>query len=123
MIVSHRRPIWRLRASRPLGGQFSSLPAILLTFLLAGCAAGVLDPQGPVGGAEKTILLNSLGIMLAIVVPTIIATLLFAWWFRAGNKRAVYRPDWTFSGQLELVVWAIPAMVVVLIASSMSWRS
>ena len=44
--------------------------------LVAGCAArGVLDPQGPVGEAEKTILLNSLGIMLAIVIPTIVATL------------------------------------------------
>ena len=30
--------------------------------------------------------------MLAIVVPTIVATLAFAWWFRASNTRARYRP-------------------------------
>lgn len=53
--------------------------------------------------------------MLAVVVPTIGATLAFAWWFRSGNPRARYRPDWTFSGQIELVVWAIPAMVVLLL--------
>jgi cytochrome o ubiquinol oxidase subunit 2 len=80
----------------------------------AGCT-GVLDPQGPVGAAEKLILLNSLGIMLAIVIPTILATFGVAWWFRASNTRALYRPDWVYSGRIELVVWAIPTMVVILL--------
>jgi cytochrome o ubiquinol oxidase subunit II len=79
----------------------------------AGCT-GILDPQGPVGAAEKLIILNSLGIMLAIVIPTILATLGVAWWFRSSNTRALYRPDWEYSGRIELVVWAIPAMVVIL---------
>ena len=39
----------------------------------------------------------------------------FAWWFRASNTRARYRPDWEFSGAIELVVWAIPAMVIILL--------
>ena len=96
---------------------------VLLSLPLAGCAAeGVLTPAGPVGVAEKTILLNSLAIMLAVVIPTIGATLFAAWWFRKGNARAEHRPNWTFSGQLELVVWAIPAMVVLLL-SSIAWIS
>ena len=87
-----------------------------LVLLLSGCApSGVMDPQGPVGAAEKLILFNSLGIMLAIVIPTILATLGVAWWFRASNTKARYRPDWEYSGRVELVVWAIPAMVVLLL--------
>ncbi|MDE1146503.1 MAG: ubiquinol oxidase subunit II [Azospirillaceae bacterium] len=82
---------------------------------LTGCSGGVMDPQGPVASAELTILINSLGIMLAIVVPTILATLGVAWWFRAGNARARYRPDWEYSGRIEMVVWAIPAMTVLLL--------
>jgi len=82
--------------------------------LAAGCT-GVLDPQGPVGAAEKLIILNSLGIMLAIVIPTILATFGVAWWFRSSNARARYWPDWEYSGRIELVVWAIPAMVVILL--------
>ncbi len=78
---------------------------------LAGCG-GVLDPRGPVGAAEKLILIDSVVIMLVIVAPTILATVGFAWWFRVGNRRATYRPDWAFSGQLELLVWAIPVLVV-----------
>jgi cytochrome o ubiquinol oxidase subunit 2 len=93
--------------------RFTSVGLVLL---LSGCApVGVMDPQGPVGAAEKLILLNSLGIMLAIVIPTILATIGVAWWFRASNTRAHYRPDWEYSGRVELVVWAIPAMVVLLL--------
>jgi cytochrome o ubiquinol oxidase subunit II len=84
-----------------------------LVVMLSGCARGVLDPQGPVGAAEKLILFDSLAIMLVIVVPVILATFAFAWWYRASNKKATYRPNWAFSGHLELIVWAIPALVVV----------
>jgi cytochrome o ubiquinol oxidase subunit 2 len=90
--------------------------------LLGGCQAAVLDPRGPIGRAEKLILVDSLAIMLAIVVPTIIATLAFAWWFRADNKRARYLPDWSFSGRVELVVWSIPIMVILLLGG-VTWIS
>jgi cytochrome o ubiquinol oxidase subunit II len=82
---------------------------------LSGCHAVVLDPQGPVGAANRTILLDSLAIMLAIVVPTILATIGIAWWYRASNKRARYLPTWSFSGKVELVVWSIPLMVIILL--------
>ncbi|PSC06265.1 ubiquinol oxidase subunit II [Alsobacter soli] len=80
---------------------------------LSGCNTGILDPKGPVGAAERTILLNSTVIMLAIVIPTIIATLAFAWWYRASNTRARFRPDFVYSGQVELIVWSIPTLVIL----------
>ncbi len=79
-------------------------------------SAGVLDSHGPIASAERLILLNATGIMLVVVVPVILLTLAFAWWYRASNKRAAYRPDWVYSGRIELVVWAIPALVVMLLA-------
>jgi cytochrome o ubiquinol oxidase subunit II len=79
--------------------------------LLSGCG-GVLEPRGPVGAAEKLILIDSLAVMLTIVVPVILATFGFAWWFRSSNTRAKYLPDWNFSGHLELIVWAVPALVI-----------
>src|ERR1700704_877444 len=75
----------------------------------------ILDPQGPIGAAEKTILIDSVAIMLAIVVPTIVATFGFAWWYRASNTKARYLPDWEFSGRIELVVWSIPLMTILLL--------
>ena len=83
--------------------------------VLTGCQPAVLDPQGVIGKAEKMLLINSLAIMLAIVVPTIAATFAFAWWFRASNARARYLPDWAYSGHIELIVWGIPLLVIMLL--------
>ena len=89
--------------------------------LLSGCD-GILAPVGPVGSGERTILLNALAIMLAIVIPTMLATVTFAWWFRASNKRAQYLPNWAYSGRLELIVWSIPALVVFFLGG-IAWIS
>lgn len=86
-----------------------------LALLAAGCNRGILDPVGPVAAQEKQLLINSTAIMLAIIIPTMIATVAFAFWFRRGNKKAVYRPDWEYSGAIELVVWAIPALTIMLL--------
>jgi cytochrome o ubiquinol oxidase subunit II len=85
--------------------------ATLLALPLAACG-GILEPRGPVGAAERLILFDSLAIMLAIVIPVILATIGFAWWFRASNRRAKYLPNWAFSGHLELIIWAIPTLVI-----------
>jgi cytochrome o ubiquinol oxidase subunit II len=98
----------------------SALP-LGATLLLGGCDAVVLDPQGPIGIAEKTILVDSLAIMLTIVVPTIAAILVFAWWFRASNTRATYLPDFSYSGRIELIVWAIPLLVIMLLGGGVVW--
>jgi cytochrome o ubiquinol oxidase subunit II len=89
---------------------------------LSGCSEGVLSPQGPIASAERQVLFNSLAIMLAIVIPTILATLAVAFWFRSSNKRARYRPDFEYSGRLELLVWSIPAMTVLLVGG-VAWIS
>jgi len=81
--------------------------------LLASCNEGVLDPHGPVGKAERVILYDSTAIMLAVVIPVIVLTLVFAWWFRAKNKQAQYRPDWEYSGRIEMIIWSIPALVIL----------
>jgi cytochrome o ubiquinol oxidase subunit II len=104
----------RLQAGLRYGGR---ILAFVAAAALGGCSEGVLDPKGPVASAEKLILFDSLGIMLAIVVPTIVATLGVAFWFRASNTRAFYWPEWKYSGRLELIVWSIPAMTVMLLGS------
>src|SRR6516162_1008851 len=95
---------------RPLPWRVSAAPVLLVS--LCNCSGGVLDPQGPIGAANAKILLNALGIMLVIVVPTIILILVFGWWFRASNPRARYRPD-----------LSIPAASRWLSGAFLSWSS
>ena len=105
------------RRGRRLAGF---VPVMMSVLTLCACKGGVLDPHGPVGGAEVKILGNALAIMLMIVVPTILATLAFAWWFRASNTRARYQPEWAYSGRIELVTWSIPILVVIFLGG-LSW--
>jgi cytochrome o ubiquinol oxidase subunit II len=77
----------------------------------------VLDPKGPISFAERQILFNSTGIMLLIVMPTVFATLGVAFWFRASNERARYRPDFEYSGRIEMLIWSIPIMTVLLVGA------
>jgi cytochrome o ubiquinol oxidase subunit II len=82
---------------------------------LGGCSQGVLDPQGPIAAAERLLLINSTAIMLVVVIPVILATLAFAWWYRSSNTHASRGTDESFEGRIEFVVWSIPALTVILL--------
>ena len=83
---------------------------------VASCQqTGVLDPQGPIGSAERLLLINATEIMLVVVVPVIVATLGFAWWYRSSNPRAIRSEELAYEGRVDFVVWSIPALVVILL--------
>ena len=99
----------------------------------SGTRVGLRDPSvrmfarrfgscRPGGGAQqRLILFDALGIMLCIVVPTVLATLAFAWWFRASNPKAQRRPDWAFSGKIEIVTWSVPFLTIVFLGG-IAWQ-
>jgi cytochrome o ubiquinol oxidase subunit 2 len=94
--------------------RFAGLSVLVITAcMLAGCSESIFHAHGPIGAANSQILLNAVGIMLVIVVPTIVGVLAFAWWFRASNARARYQPGFVYSGRIELIVWAIPLLVIL----------
>ncbi len=115
--TNRARPLGASQGSRaaPSRTRAAGAAAVLASALLAGCQPAVLDPEGPIGQAQKTILIDSLIIMLAIVVPTILGSMGVAWWFRAGNRRAKYLPHWAYSGQIEVVTWGIPLLTITLL--------
>jgi cytochrome o ubiquinol oxidase subunit 2 len=100
--------------------KITRLACLGMVSTLAGCHGGLFEPRGPVSGNEMFILVDASLVMLAIGIPTILATIAFAWWFRASNARATYRPGFTYSGRVELVVWSIPLMVILLLGG-VSW--
>jgi len=89
---------------------------------LSGCGGAQLSPAGPVSAAERQILLDCVVIMLAIVIPVIVATLWIAFRFRASNTRAPYLPTFTHSGRLELIIWSIPALTIFFLGG-LAWTS
>ena len=82
----------------------------------SGCcpaAAAASAAAGPDRRRQRHDPAERVAIMSAIVVPTIIAPSRFAWWFRASNTRARYRPDFVYSGRIEMIVWSIPILVIM----------
>jgi cytochrome o ubiquinol oxidase subunit II len=106
-------PSQRLRVTRAQAARCAVVMAP--PTVLTACQPAVLDPQGFIGLSEKTILIDSLAIMLAIVLPTIAATLAFAWWFRASHTSAAHLPDFRYSGRIELITWSIPLLTIMLL--------
>lgn len=110
-----------LTASKPRrhGLRCSSVllwPVVCGAPLVAACqATGVLDPRGPIASAERLLLINSTAIMLVVVVPVILATFAFAWWYRSSNLRASRSSDAGYEGRIEFVLWSIPALTVMLL--------
>jgi cytochrome o ubiquinol oxidase subunit II len=92
-------------------------PMMCAALLVASCQpAGILDPQGPIASQEQLLLINSTAIMLVVVVPVILATLGFAWWYRASNARASRASDEAYEGRIEFVTWSIPTLIVILLS-------
>ena len=91
-------------------------PVICAAMLVAACQpAGVLDPQGPIAAAQRLLLVNATAIMLVVVVPVLLATLAFAWWYSSSNPRASHSPELAYEGRMEFVIWSIPALIVMLL--------
>lgn len=82
----------------------------------------VLDPKGVIGLAERTLMVQATLFMLIVAMPVFFLTFFFAWYYRAGNKKAKYTPDWAHSNMEELIWWAIP-LEIVLVLGALTWVS
>lgn len=91
--------------------------ALPLMGLLAGCNAVVLSPSGDIAAQQRDLLVFSTVLMLVIIIPVMALTVLFAWRYRQSNKAARYEPDWDHSTQLELVIWAAPLLIVIILGA------
>ncbi|XMR43518.1 cytochrome o ubiquinol oxidase subunit II [Escherichia coli] len=92
------------------------------TVLLSGCNSALLDPKGQIGLEQKSLILTALGLMLIVVIPVIIMAVVFARKYRASNTDAKYTPDWSHSNKIEAVVWTVPVIIVVILAT-ITWKT
>ncbi|WP_297801804.1 ubiquinol oxidase subunit II [uncultured Brevundimonas sp.] len=82
---------------------------------LSGCEAIVLAPAGDIAMQQRDLLVVSVLLMLIVIVPVMALTIFFAWKYRASNKKVEkdYDPDWDHSTHLELVIWAVPLLIII----------
>ncbi|WP_343152561.1 ubiquinol oxidase subunit II [Buchnera aphidicola] len=87
---------------------------VLVTIILFinSCHASLLEPKGEIAVNQKKIMLFSLGMMLLIVIPVIIMTFWFIIKYRKSNIKSKYTPNWSYSRNIELLVWIIPILII-----------
>ena len=77
----------------------------------------VLDPAGLIASKELSVLTDAFWLMLITAIAVFALTIFFAYWYRASNKKAVYLPDWQHGALSELVWWAIPFEIVLVLGA------
>ena len=106
----------KLKYNKGLSKPVVILAALMSVLLLGGCRSGVLNPQGPIAHHELKLLIFATLLMLIVVIPVIFLTFWFAWRYRASATKSKYRPEWSHSTALEIIWWAIPCVIVVILA-------
>ena len=121
---------WQLRATRrwhQAAGALRALRALTAPgsalLLLAGCDKSrmpMLNPVGSVGEGEAELFYISVGIMLAIIVPIMIALLWFAWRYRASGPDDGYDPSFDDSPIIHQVTLFVPLFTIAVLGG-LTW--
>lgn len=102
--------------------KIKSLSVLFCLIFLNGCDAVLLNPKGAIGVSEKQLIIDALLLMLIVVIPVIILTFVFAWKYRISNKNAKYMPNWSHSNKIELLIWSIPCIIIIILAT-ITWKT
>lgn len=112
-------------------GSLTALTLPLLFMMNDACAhesaagIGFLHPKGLVAAQQRTLLFDSVALMLSVVIPVIILSFWFALRYsvRHGKgKSHHYEPDLKENMLLEVVWWAVPAAIVAILGVLL-WNS
>ena len=95
---------------------------VAVTVFLHSHNVAILNPQGLIAHKELRLMVTATLLMLIVVIPVFILTFWIAWRYREGNTRAQYSPDWDHNSALEFTWWALP-LIIISILAVVAWRS
>ena len=99
-----------------------TLGAVLLVLFLGNNQLVLLSPEGAVAGRQRDIIVFTTLLSMVVIVPVFSLLAFIAWRYRVGNKKAAYTPDWDHHHGLEFVWWAVPC-IIILILAVVTWRT
>jgi len=94
----------------------------LAAVFLHGHNFAVLNPQGEVGRKERNLMYVALVMSLVVVIPVFVMLFGFAWTYREGNKKAMYKPNWDHNRTIESIWWGVPTLLITILAV-IAWNS
>lgn len=112
-----------IKRYRPAIAVSAFAGAVFLSWMyLRNRDIAVLNPKGPIAHQQMDLMITALLLMMIVVLPVFFMMFLFAWKYRAGNKKAKYTPDWDGHRIAEIAWWTIPGIIITILGF-MIWRS
>ncbi|MDG2046777.1 MAG: COX aromatic rich motif-containing protein [Halioglobus sp.] len=88
---------------------------LLMLSVTAAASNGFINPAGPIAEALRDHLIFIVVVMAVVIVPLFIALPWTLWRYRLRTKSGSYQPNWEFSWPLEILIWGLPAVIVVIL--------
>lgn len=82
----------------------------------------LLEPKGVIGQEELSLMIVATALMLIVVVPVYILLFTIAYRYRETNHKAKYQPDFDHDRRIEFAWWAIPCLIIGVLAV-VTWQS
>lgn len=82
----------------------------------------LLDTKGMIADSQRDLMLLGAGLSLIVVIPVFAMLFGFAWYYREGNHKADYRPQWDHSRLAESIWWGVP-LILIGILSVVTWEA
>lgn len=84
----------------------------------------VFNPAGTIASKERSLMMITLLLSVIVVVPVFALTIFIVLRYREGNTKPnkKYSPEWANSRWLELLWWAIPCAIILVLAV-ITWTS
>lgn len=85
-------------------------------FVLFTQDVAILDAKGTIAEQQRNLLIGTAILSLVVIVPVFVLTFYIAWKYRESNTKATYQPDWDGHRGLEMTWWAIPFVIIMILA-------
>lgn len=91
---------------------------------LRGRNFAIFNPEGVIAAKERSLMFTTLLLSVLVVVPVFAMTFFIVWKYRASNKKVKkhYTPDWDHHAVAEFFWWAIPCVIISILAV-ITWTS
>ncbi len=92
---------------------------LLIRRFLYGHNIVLFNPQGHIAREQYSLMIYTITVLFAIVIPTVLLAYFIAWNYRETNAKATYAKTVHGGKLLVLTMWAVPTIIMLILASAM----
>ncbi len=92
---------------------------LIIALLVRGNEVALFNPKGFISGEQHQLMILTTSIMVAFAAVVLFVLYFFAWKYRADNNKAAFHAHSSQKTSTALFLWAIPVVVLVILASIM----